>query len=194
MRLKDYKNELSYSKQKLTIRTTVIMKMSFLSARSLLLSCLVILLISCKDDDPAKTIQLRNHTESGCKDFASYSNTSQTGRQQTKKMVDFNATERVALKGNDKGMLNVFHENALFTCEAVFTCSVDVSGNTIVIHEDAPPSTNCMCNYDLTSEVGPLENKTYTLIIKNNNLVVCTHQFQYSSTLDKTFEIQHSGL
>ena len=170
------------------------MKMSFLSARCLLVSCLVILLFSCKDDDPAKTIQLRNHTESGCKDFASYSNTSQAGRQQAKKMVDFNATERVALKGNDKGMLNVFHENALFTCEAVFTCSVDVSGNTIVIHEDAPPSTNCMCNYDLTSEIGPLENKTYTLIIKNNNAVVCTHQFRYSSTLDKTFEIQHSGL
>lgn len=165
------------------------MKMLSLSARGILFSLVAFLFFSCQDDDSSKTIRLRNHAESGCKDYVASANSSQTGRQQSKGMVDYEATQRVSLKGNEKGMLNVFHENALFTCEAVFTISVDVSGNTIVVNEYAPPSTNCTCNYDLTSEVGPLENKTYTLIIKNNNLVVCTHQFHYSTTLDETFEI-----
>ena len=47
------------------------------------------------------------------------------------------STERVSLKGNSKGTLNVFHENATFTCEAKFNITVNVSGNTIVVCEDA---------------------------------------------------------
>lgn len=104
-------------------------------------------------------------------------------------VFDNNIIERVSLKGNNKGILNIFHENAIFTCEAKFKISVEVSGNTIVVNEDAPPSTNCICRYDLNSEVGPLENKTYTLIIKNNNAPICSHQFHYSNTLDESFDI-----
>ena len=151
------------------------------------------MLPSCSSDDAEgdsnQRITLRNHTESGCKDLSSASNTSQFDGQamRAQKYMDF--TERVSLKGNGKGTLNVFHENATFTCEARFNISVNVSGNTIIVCEDAPPSTNCICLYDLTSEVGPLENKTYTLVIKDNNATVCTHQFHYTNTLDESFNI-----
>ena len=168
------------------------MKKNLLSLLTVLAACCMLLSCSSSDDDTDK-IRLRNHTESGCKGNETLSNASQTGKQQSKKMVDFGVVERISIKGNDKGMLNVFHENASFTCEAEFNISAEVSGNTIVINEDAPPSTNCICNYDLTSVVGPLETQTYTLIIKNNNAVICSHQFNYSKTLDESIEIQKNG-
>lgn len=162
-----------------------ILPIAVISACSMLPSC------SSDDaeDDSNKSITLRNHTESGCKDISSASNTSQFDGQALRTQKYMDSTERVSLKGNSKGTLNVFHENATFTCEAKFNITVNVSGNTIVVCEDAPPSTNCICLYDLTSEVGPLENKAYTLVIKDNNANVCTHQFHYSNTLDESFEI-----
>ncbi len=160
-----------------------------LSIRNLILSLIAFLLLSCQDEDSGKAIRLRNHSESGCKKIETAYGTSQTERRQAKKMFGNEATERVSLKGNEKGMLNVLHENAIFTCEAIFTNSVEVSKATIIVNEDAPASTNCICLYDLTSEIGPLENKTYTLIIKNNNAVICSHQFKYSDNLDESFNI-----
>ena len=148
--------------------------------------CMMMACSSDDSDDNSNTIKLRNHTESGCKNITSYS--SQLGKQQSKMQFD-NLVERVSLKGNNRGLLTVFHENAIFTCEADFSLSADISGNTIIVNEDAPPSTNCICCYDLTSEIGPLDNKTYTLIIKNNNAIVWTHQFDYSNTLDESFDI-----
>ena len=105
-------------------------------------------MLACSSDDSdgnSKTIRLRNHTESGCKDFASLSNITQSGYQES----------------------------------------------TIIVHEDAPPTTNCICHYDLNSEVGPLEDKTYTLIIKSEFAYgpTITHQFNYSSTLDESFVV-----
>lgn len=149
--------------------------------------CMMMACSSDDSDDNSNTIKLRNHTESGCKNIASYS--SQLSKQQSKMQFD-NLVERVTLKGNNKGMLSVIHENAVFTCEAEFTLSADISGNTIIVNEDAPPSTNCICRYDLTSEIAPLDNnETYMLIIKNNNITIWTHQFQYSNTLDMSFDI-----
>ena len=124
----------------------------FLSAKYLFLSIIAIVLLSCQDEDSGKSIRLRNHSESGCKKIEKTYNTSQTERQ-AKKMIDYEATERVSIKGSGKGMLNVFHENAIFTCAAEFTNSVEVSKETIIVNEDAPPSTNCICRYDLTSEL-----------------------------------------
>jgi hypothetical protein len=151
-------------------------------------------MLACSSDDSdgnSKTIRLRNHTESGCKDFASLSNITQSGYQKVKSQFDSNIIERVSLKGNKKGTLSIFHENATFPCEAEFTISVDVSESTIIVHEDAPPTTNCICHYDLNSEVGPLEDKTYTLIIKSEFAYgpTITHQFNYSSTLDESFVV-----
>ena len=106
-------------------------------------------MLACSSDDSdgnSKTIRLRNHTESGCKDFASLSNITQSGYQKVKSQFDSNIIERVSLKGNKKGTLSIFHENATFPCEAEFTISVDVSESTIIVHEDAPPTTNCICH------------------------------------------------
>ena len=167
------------------------MKKSLRVLAAIVLSGAMLACSSDESDGNSKTIKLRNHTESGCKDVASLSNTSQSGYQKVKGQFDNNIIERVSLKGNKKGMLSIFHENATFPCEAEFTISVDVSDNTIIVHEDAPPSTNCLCHYDLNSEVGPLEDKTYTLIIKSEFAYGPTimHQFNYSSTLDESFVV-----
>ena len=44
---------------------------------------------------------------------------------------------------------------------------------------------------DLNSEVGPLEDKTYTLIIKSEFAYgpTITHQFNYSNSLDESFVV-----
>lgn len=167
------------------------MKKSLYVLAAIVLSSMMLACSSDDSDGNSKTIMLRNHTESGCKDVASFSNTSSSGYQKVKSQFDSKITERVSLKGNEKGTLYIFHENAIFPCEAEFTISVDVSESTIIVHEDAPPTTNCICHYDLNSEVGPLEDKTYTLIIKSESAYgpTITHQFNYSSTLDESFVV-----
>ena len=167
------------------------MKKSLYVLSAIVLSGVMLACSSDESDGYSKTIMLRNHTESGCKNFASLSNTSQSGYKKVKSQFDNNIIERISLKGNEKGMLSIFHENANFPCEAEFIISVDVSENTIIVHEDAPPTTNCICHYDLNSEVGPLEDKTYTLIIKSEFAYgpTITHQFNYSSSLDDSFVV-----
>ncbi len=153
------------------------MKKSLYVLAAIVLSSMMLACSSDDSDGNSKTIMLRNHTESGCKDVASFSNTSSSGYQKVKSQFDSKITERVSLKG--------------FPCEAEFTISVDVSESTIIVHEDAPPTTNCICHYDLNSEVGPLEDKTYTLIIKSEFAYgpTITHQFNYSNSLEESFVV-----
>ena len=161
------------------------MKKSLLILAAIVLCGVVPSCSSDDEDDNPKTVTLSYHSESGCKAFVASS-----GAPQAKAKFYNNIIERVTLRGNNKGVLSISHENAVFTCEAQFNITADVSGNTIVIHEDAPPTTNCICYYDLMSEVEPLENKTYMLIIKNNNAIVCMHQFRYSGSLYETFNVK----
>ena len=116
------------------------MKKSLYVLAAIVLSSMMLACSSDDSDGNSKTIMLRNHTESGCKDVASFSNTSSSGYQKVKSQFDSKITERVSLKGNEKGTLYIFHENAIFPCEAEFTISVDVSESTIIVHEDAPPT------------------------------------------------------
>ena len=150
------------------------MKKSLYVLAAIVLSSMMLACSSDDSDGNSKTIMLRNHTESGCKDVASFSNTSSSGYQKVKSQFDSKITERVSLKGNEKGTLYIFHEES-----------------TIIVHEDAPPTTNCICHYDLNSEVGPLEDKTYTLIIKSEFAYgpTITHQFNYSNSLDESFVV-----
>ena len=99
------------------------MKKSLYVLAAIVLSSMMLACSSDDSDGNLKTIMLRNHTESGCKDVASFSNTSSSGYQKVKSQFDSKITERVSLKGNEKGTLYIFHENAIFPCEAEFTIS-----------------------------------------------------------------------
>ena len=96
------------------------MKKSLYVLAAIVLSSMMLACSSDDSDGNSKTIMLRNHTESGCKDVASFSNTSSSGYQKVKSQFDSKITERVSLKGNEKGTLYIFHENAIFPCEAEF--------------------------------------------------------------------------
>ena len=96
-----------------------ILLIAVISACSMLPSC------SSDDaeDDSNKSITLRNHTESGCKDISSASNTSQFDGQALRTQKYMDSTERVSLKGNSKGTLNVFrfweYDCSLRGCTAI---------------------------------------------------------------------------
>ena len=60
----------------------------------------------------------------------------------------------------------IFHENAIFSCEAKIETEVSITENTIcVVEKDLSPTTNCVCCYDLSMKVGPLENKSYRIVV-----------------------------
>ena len=78
------------------------MKKSLYVLAAIVLSSMMLACSSDDSDGNSKTIMLRNHTESGCKDVASFSNTSSSGYQKVKSQFDSKITERVSLKGNEK--------------------------------------------------------------------------------------------
>ena len=64
------------------------MKKSLYVLAAIVLSSMMLACSSDDSDGNSKTIMLRNHTESGCKDVASFSNTSSSGYQKVKSQFD----------------------------------------------------------------------------------------------------------
>lgn len=109
--------------------------------------------------------------------------------------------EYLELKAVDNGGLYVIHANILFNCIANrFEAHVSIDGQTIIVSEvdltEYEIKAPCKCPYDLSYEIGPLEEgKTYTITVVtydgqdkyNKNTVPdsreTTFSFVYSPTL-----------
>lgn len=109
---------------------------------------------------------LRLFTISGCK-----STNGSNSHVNTNRSSVFNTTELVRYEGTKDGCLMVFHENAIFSCETEVKANVIINGNVItIIEEEVSPLSNCLCCYDLSMKVGPLENKLYEVFIRKGNV------------------------
>ena len=101
-------------------------------------------------------------------------------------------TESVKYEGTEDGYLLLEHINAIFSCEATFTIKATVADGIITIVETAPSLTNCLCPYDLSMKIGPLENKTYEVVIcdQTEDTKRVSFLLDYSSSVKGEFEVK----
>ena len=119
---------------------------------------------SCSSDENKVNKQaneLLSFAVSGCKN-----NVEQTDISNSNRALVFDAIESIRYEGTEDGSLMIFHENAIFSCEAKIEKEVTINENTIcIIEKDVSQTTNCLCCYDLSMKVGPLENKSYRIVV-----------------------------
>ena len=129
--------------------------------RLLWIVCGLLAMVGCTDnaDNPARKIELKNFSNTGCKSYTRAGSTNYT---------DGSYFELTAIGDN---MLYVKHVNAMFNCASdKFEVNVEAEGNSITITEydklNPEYAMTCMCAFDLGYEIGPLdEGKTYTIKI-----------------------------
>ena len=129
--------------------------------RLLWIVCGLLAMVGCTDnaDNPARKIELKNFSNTGCKSYTRAGSTNAT---------DGSYFELTAIGDN---MLYVKHVNAMFNCASdKFEVNVEAEGNSITITEydklNSEYAMTCMCAFDLGYEIGPLdEGKTYTIKI-----------------------------
>lgn len=138
----------------------------------LLLSCFS----GCGSTEDVSSIGLRSFSNSGCK-------TEIETRAANASIAD---EETIEYYASSNGKLMVKHVNALFGCDAKISAEahLDKDNKTIVISETATnESANCLCNYDLTMEVGELQETTYTLKVIHKGSMVLTEDINYGKNL-----------
>jgi hypothetical protein len=137
-------------------------------------------------DDPTDTTSgdIVSFAHSGCKSTAATRGDDETH-------VVF-PTESVKYEGTEDGYLLLEHINAIFSCEATFTIKATVADGIITIVETAPSLTNCLCPYDLSMKIGPLENKTYEVVIcdQTEDTKRVSFLLDYSSSVKGEFEVK----
>ncbi len=92
-----------------------------------------------------------------------------------------------ALKG---GVLKLSHNDIVAGCglDKAYSISTKREGDKLYvvehIDEQSEIATNCICQYDLTTELKGFEiGKSYTLVYKKNDWVLGTINFTYTSLL-----------
>ena len=160
--------------------------------RLLWIVCGLLVLAGCTDnaDNPARKIELKNFSNTGCKSYTRAGSTNN---------ADGSYFELSAIGDN---MLYVKHVNAMFNCASdKFEVNVEADGNSITITEydklNPEYAMACMCAFDLGYEIGPLdEGKSYTIKIitgsapQDPNMIPANEEvvfeIVYTSGLSKT--------
>ena len=125
----------------------------------LFMMCLSAALIfaGCSGDDERHNA-LKAFARSGCKPNVG------TEARSTD-ISDFHEDEIVRYEATTDGCLLLYHNNALFCCDTDIKATVSIRERVITIIEYHTPSTNCICPYDITMKIGPLNENSYTICI-----------------------------
>ena len=131
-----------------------------------LASALAMSVTGCSGDDDAKRddearFGAKNVLKSGCKPVSANS----------PRYADESPglSESIAYKDNGNGYLHISHTDAMFNCESNINIKASVTGAQIVVNEEETNAVaNCVCPYDLSFDVGPLEEGRYTVVVKFN--------------------------
>lgn len=140
----------------------------------------------CDDDEKTnEQIKAKNVNISGCKtesiDAKAISTNSLLGKEET-----------ITLTATKSGWMRVEHKNFFCNCCAEqIIVKISSMDNVILIDEDEDDhSCNCVCPFDVSYEVGKLENTTYTLIIRKHGLEFFNEQIKYNKDINKSFTIE----
>lgn len=100
------------------------------------------------------------------------------------------ASNCLSLNAIEDNYLEIHHQNTMFCCgTGQVEINTEIKNDTIFISEiDLGPFTYCYCFHDLIFEIGPLENKTYTMQLigceTSYNQDSILIDFQYSNSLN----------
>lgn len=129
---------------------------------SILYSFLLILtiaLISCKKEFPKDALAIKNLSVDGCKSI-----------EDDAKGDNPFPSEYITLETVDDFYIHFNHINGIFNCDpGQINVSIDISSTIITINEnETKAGADCMCPYDVVFSLGPLEYRTYTIILQKN--------------------------
>ena len=145
------------------------------------------LMTGCSSGDKllAQESVLLSSTQSGCKGVSRSSEEAGTlSGSYSEEIIKYNATP-------DKGLI-IEHQNVIFGCEAKLTTSALIMDHEIIINESGESRTNCVCPYDLTLKIGPLNEGDYRIVIIRDALEYASFNINYTSALKGEFIINHN--
>ncbi|MBQ9230201.1 MAG: hypothetical protein IJ190_03360 [Prevotella sp.] len=136
------------------------------------------------EDNPVEPQEsLRVYAASGCKFHARPDGTRGPSHEQC-----------VEYKALADGYLSLNHVNVGFNCDpGQIITNVYINGDTIeVVEREERSGADCVCFYDLYSEVGPLEDKSYTIVFERGRWRYEKFRFniQYSPSLSGTYNVK----
>ena len=111
---------------------------------------------SSESDEVSQNGMLKSFAKTGCKPQI------ETRTADVSGLYD---AESFSYEATKDGSLLLCHNNAIFSCETDIKVKVSVSDGVISVIEYYSPATNCICAYDLTMEIGPLQVGPYTVVV-----------------------------
>ena len=137
------------------------------------------------DNGGGSNLVVRNISNSGCKGTAV---TTESNKATAPDILG--RAERIVCKGSADGILRVTHQDLVANCASRFNASVQLDGNRIVLAETAEgEEAKCVCTYDLTTEIGPLQDGDYTLVVRTPSGKEVKMDFHFSADLDYTYDV-----
>ncbi|SFG66436.1 hypothetical protein [Prevotella sp. KH2C16] len=151
------------------------------------LLALLFVFSACSDDNgEGSGPVVRNISNSGCKEAGV--NTESNGASSPDIL---GRTEKIVCKGAADGTLRITHQDLVVNCASKFNARVWLAGNRIVLTETAEgEEANCVCAYDLTTEIGPLLEKDYSLVVKTPSGEEVSMAFHFSPGLNSAFDVR----
>jgi len=128
---------------------------------------------------------------SGCKKETNSFSVTQFSHTQCKTVTLKNTGEQIQFKAINGNELQINHIDATFNCcPGELSAIANIENNLISISEkESESSCYCFCRYDLSYQVGSLEYKNYTLIIKHLDSDFLQFNLNFTATTDTTIVI-----
>ena len=151
-----------------------------MKAKTILFSVITLFLlisgIGCEKEKEVvkESIQIKDFSYYGCKK-----------EETTKSTRAVESEEYIEYKAIADGYLYLKHVNADFNCcPDTIKATISIEENNITIVEsETGPKCNCICDYDLECNLGPLSFEKYTLIFSRDTREYLRFTINYSSSL-----------
>ncbi len=163
-------------------------------ARAIIRNCFICFLMPQSNNTKAKTphkigkpvliiLNLAEETLSSSSPYVSLSNSSVVKKSTTE--------EYLILTSSEDFYLDIKHVNSWFNCSpGQIIVDASLEGNNISINEySTDNSANCVCPYDLSYMLGPLQYRTYNLIVKREGFEVLNVEIEFKKNLDMRLDI-----
>jgi hypothetical protein len=94
--------------------------------------------------------------------------------------------EHILLYFHNENYLAVSHNNAMFNCSpGQIIVDAKIEGRNIIVDEyETDSSSNCICPYDISYNIGPLPYESYTFIFQRGGYEVLREEIIFDSEID----------
>jgi hypothetical protein len=152
------------------------MKTSIISSFFLFL---ILTSTSCKKEFPDNPLTIDNLSVSDCKSVG-------LNKGSTSPMY-------ITLKTVNDYYIQYEHINSWFNCEpGQLTISFEMSSNSITLDEnESSSSTDCICPYDISCRIGPLQYGTYSIMCKKGGVTFKELTFDFKKSMNVQIDLDN---